>query len=121
MSNSMPVYQEYHEEKYLFLTLGVQLLVGTCYTVSWFYFTSKYDLDIVEFTRIMFALSGSPMDDITFTGSIVLMSMMSIGLTIGVFPLKAKIINLMQLFHCINLKRKSSDSTDSISTVCNPY
>ena len=89
--------------KYLFLTLTVQLLGFACFVASFAYVMSRYSLDLLDLLHIMFALNGSVLDDITYFGVLILTFLSPLGISIGIFPLKGKMIELIQVFDNVNL------------------
>ena len=89
--------------KYLFLTLTVQLLGFACFVASFAYVMSKFNLNLLDLLHIMFALKGSILDDITYFGILILTFLSSLGISIGIFPLKGKMIELIQVFDYVNL------------------
>ena len=89
--------------KYLFLTLTVQLLGFACFVASFAYVMSKHNLDLLDFLHIMFALKGSTLDDIVYFGIMILISLSSFGISIGLLPLKGKMIELIRIFDNANL------------------
>ena len=96
--------------KYLFLTLTVQLLGCSCFLASFAYVMSKHNLDLLDLLHIMFALTGSTLDDITYFGILILTGLTSLGISIGVFPLKDKMIKLMRVFDNVNLETTQEGS-----------
>ena len=75
----------------------------TCFVASFAYVMSKHNLDLLDLLHIMFALKGSTLDDIIYFGIIILTCLSTLGISIGVFPLKGKMIELMRVFHNVNL------------------
>ena len=88
--------------KYLFLTLTVQLLGWACFVASFGHVMSKYNLDLLDLLHILFALKGSTLDDITYFGILIITGLSSLGISLGIFPLKGKMILLMRGFHNVN-------------------
>ena len=95
---------------YLFLTLTVQSVGYACFLASFAYVMSKFNLDLLDLLHIMFALKGSILDDITYFGILILTFLSSLGITIGIFPLKGKMIELMQVFDNVNLDTTQESS-----------
>ena len=89
--------------KYLVLTVAFQSLGFACYLGSFFYVLPKQNLDVMDLLRTTYAVEGSWLDTITYLGLFLLTGLSSFGVLVGVFPLKGKIIELLELFHSVNL------------------
>ena len=96
--------------KYLVLTVAVQSLGLACYVGSFFYVMPKQKLDLMDLLRTTYAVEGSFLDTITYFGVISLTCLSSFGVLVGVFPLKGKIIELLEIFHSLNLDAKQEGS-----------
>ena len=68
-----------------------------------FYVVPKQNLDFMDLLRTTYAIEGSSLDTITYFGVMVLTGLSSFGILVGVFPLKGKIIELLEIFHSVNL------------------
>ena len=97
-------------EKYLVLTVTVQSLGLACYVGSFVYVMPKQNLDFMDLLRTTYAVEGSWLDTITYCGLFLLTGLSSIGFLVGVFPLKGKIIELLEIFHTVNLNAKQESS-----------
>ena len=89
--------------KYLVLTATVLTLGFVFYFTSNFLVMSKHDLGLLELLHTMISLNGSPLDDVTYFGIIIVISMFDIGLVIGIFLLKSQIIELLDIFQGISM------------------
>ena len=96
--------------KYLVLTVTVQSLGFACYVGSFVYVMPKQKLDFMDLLRTTFAVEGSSLDTITYFGVIILTGLSSFGVLVGVFPLKGKLIKLLELFHSVNLNATQEGS-----------
>ena len=76
--------------KYLVLTATVLTLGFVFYFTSNFLVMSKHDLSLLELLHTMISLNGSPLDDVTYFGIIIVISMFDIGLVIEFYYSKAK-------------------------------
>ena len=88
--------------KYLVLTVTVLSLGFAFYSISFFLVMSKHNLGLLELLRTMIALNGSSLDDITYFGIIILMTIFDIGVVIGMFSLKSQFIKILELFQGIS-------------------
>ena len=89
--------------KYLVLTATVLTIGFVFYFTTYFLVMSKHDLGLLEFLHTMISLNGSPLDDVTYFGIIIVISMFDIGLVIGIFLLKSQIIELLEIFQGISM------------------
>ena len=96
--------------KYLVLTVTVQSLGFACYVGSFFYVMPKQKLDFMDLLRTTYAVEGSSLDTITYFGVFFLTGLSSFGVLVGVFPLKGKIIELLEIFHSVNLNATQEGS-----------
>ena len=84
--------------KYLVLILTVQSLGIAFFFVPLFLVMSKYNFSFLDLLHTMIALNGSPLDDITYFGIMIMITICEIGVVIGMFSLKSQIIKLLELF-----------------------
>ena len=89
--------------KYLVLTVAVQSLGYASYIISLFVIMSKHNLGFLAWLHIIFALNGSPLDDITYFGIMISTDILVTRVLIGIFPLKSQIIQLLELFQRISM------------------
>ena len=96
-------FQAMPTRRYLVLTATVLTLGFVFYFTTYFLVMSKHDLGLLELLHTMISLNGSPLDDITYFGIIIVISIFDIGVAIGTFALKSQIIELLEIFQGISM------------------
>ena len=89
--------------KYLVLTATVFTLGFVFYFISHFLVMYKHDLGLLELLHTMNSHNGSPLDDITQFGIIIVISIFDIGVVIGTFSLKSQMIELLENFQGVSM------------------
>ena len=89
--------------KYLVLNSTVLTIGFVFYFTTYFLVMSKHDLGLLEFLHTMISLNGSPLDDVTYFGIIIVICIFDIGVAIGTFALKSQIIELLEIFQGISM------------------
>ena len=89
--------------KYLVLTATVFTLGFVFYFTSHFLVMYKHDLGLLELLHTMNSHNGSPLDDITQFGIIIVISIFDIGVVIGTFSLKSQMIELLENFQGVSM------------------
>ena len=97
--------------KYLVLTVAVQLLGYASYIIPLFVIMSKHNLGFLEWLHIIFALNGSPLDDITYFGIMISTGILMTRVLIEISPLKSQIIQLLELFQRISMQHVTIQET----------
>ena len=93
--------------KYLVLTATVLMLGFVFYFTAHFLVMYKHDLGMLELLNTMNSqnsVNGSPLDDITQFGIIIVISIFDIGVVIGTFSLKRQMIELLEIFQGVSMQ-----------------